>query len=81
MKQRGKNTSNWFPIPLRRLTCLGEIPVFLRCPDVDSMHSPRIGYSFCNQWIVSNLANRKLIISAKAGTCQASTYLKWATVV
>ena len=28
---------------------LGEIPVFLGCPDVDPMHSPKIGYSFCSQ--------------------------------
>ena len=27
----------------------GEIPVFLTCPDVDPTHSPKIGYSFCNQ--------------------------------
>ena len=25
----------------------GEIPVFLGCPDVDPMHSPKIGYSCC----------------------------------
>ena len=31
----------------------GEIPVFLACPDVDPMHSPKIGYSFCSQWLVS----------------------------
>ena len=31
----------------------GEISMFLRCPDVDPMHSPRILYSFCNQWLVS----------------------------
>ena len=24
---------------------IGEIPVFLGCPDVDPMHSPKIGYS------------------------------------
>ena len=30
-----------------RLT--GEIPVFLACPDVDPMHSPKIGYSLCSQ--------------------------------
>ena len=28
---------------------LGEIPVFLTCPDVDPMHSPKIGYSLCSQ--------------------------------
>ena len=28
---------------------VGEIPVFLGCPDVDPMHSPKIGYSFCSQ--------------------------------
>ena len=27
----------------------GEIPVFLACPDVDPMHSPKIGYSLCSQ--------------------------------
>ena len=27
----------------------GEIPVFLGCPDVDPMHSPKIGYSCCSQ--------------------------------
>ena len=27
----------------------GEIPVFLACPDVDPMHSPKIGYSCCSQ--------------------------------
>ena len=27
----------------------GEIPVFLTCPDVDPMHSPKIGYSLCSQ--------------------------------
>ena len=30
------------------LSC-GEIPVFLGCPDVDPMHSPKIGYSLCSQ--------------------------------
>ena len=36
-----------------------EIPVLLRCTDVDPMHSPRIGYSLCNQWLVfkKNLAS------------------------
>ena len=29
--------------------CAGEIPVFLACPDVDPMHSPKIGYSLCSQ--------------------------------
>ena len=28
---------------------IGEIPVFLACPDVDPMHSPKIGYSLCSQ--------------------------------
>ena len=28
---------------------VGEIPVFLTCPDVDPMHSPKIGYSLCSQ--------------------------------
>ena len=27
----------------------GEIPVFLACPYVDPMHSPKIGYSLCSQ--------------------------------
>ena len=27
----------------------GEITVFLACPDVDPMHSPKIGYSLCSQ--------------------------------
>ena len=27
----------------------GEIPIFLGCPDVDPMHSPKIGYSCCSQ--------------------------------
>ena len=27
----------------------GEILVFLRCPDVDPMHSHKIRYSFCSQ--------------------------------
>ena len=26
-----------------------EIPVFLGCPDLDPMHSPKIGYNFCSQ--------------------------------
>ena len=30
-------------------TFAGEIPVFLACPDVDPMHSPKIGYSLCSQ--------------------------------
>ena len=32
---------------------LGEIPVFLACPDVDPMHSPKIGNSLCSQYLVS----------------------------
>ena len=28
---------------------IGEIPVYLGCPDVDPMHSPKIGYSCCSQ--------------------------------
>ena len=31
------------------LWLVGEIPVFLACPDVDPMHSPKIGYSLCSQ--------------------------------
>ena len=30
---------------LEALYLSGEIPVFLRCPDVDPMHSPKIAYS------------------------------------
>ena len=29
--------------------CGWEIPVFLRCPYVKTMHSPKIEYSFCSQ--------------------------------
>ena len=48
---------------LKRYSCLclkqigkGKIPLFLGCPDVDPMHSPKIGYSLCSQYLVSKLS-------------------------
>ena len=46
----GSGSSNASTSPFcTDLTYPGEIPVFLACPDVDPMHSPKIGYSLCSQ--------------------------------